>query len=93
MLATTCAPTSTPLTLTPVSTRPSGSTMPQRSLSMWAARTVPASTVLSPMKPATKRLVGISYMRVTASICWISPSLNTATRSDIVSASPWSCVT
>jgi hypothetical protein len=65
--------------------------MPQRSLS--AARTVPSSTVLSPMNPATKRLAGRSYISSTGAICWIAPSLNTATRSDIVSASPWSCVT
>ena len=65
--------------------------MPQRCSS--AARTVPLTIVESPMKPATKRLDGASYICVTGAICWIAPSLNTATRSLIVSASPWSCVT
>ena len=46
-----------------------------------AARTTPFSTVLSPTKPATKRLAGASYRRSTRSTCWIAPSLNTATRS------------
>ncbi len=91
MQASTEAPTWAALTFTPVITRPSGITMPQRWSS--AARTVPRNTVLSPMKPATKRFAGASYMRSAASTCWIAPSLNTATRSLIVSASPWSCVT
>ena len=80
MQARTGAPTGASLTLMPVSTRPSVSTMPQRSPS--AARApCRCSIVLSPMKPATKRFAGASYMRSTVSICWIAPSLNTATRS------------
>src|SRR5690625_4329016 len=46
-----------------------------------------------PMKPATKRLSGWSYMRRGVSTCCRMPSLSTATRSPIVMASVWSCVT
>ena len=46
-----------------------------------------------PMKPATKTLAGWSYMRRGVSHCWSRPSLSTATRSPIVMASTWSCVT
>ena len=55
--------------------------------------TSPDSRLFSPMKCATKEFCGCSYRRSGASICWITPSLNTATRSDMVSASLWSCVT
>ena len=46
-----------------------------------------------PMKPATKRFSGRSYSRCGASTCWSSPWFITATRSPIVIASTWSCVT
>ncbi len=46
-----------------------------------------------PMKPATKTLFGWSYMFRGVSHCWRMPSLRTATRSPMVMASTWSCVT
>ena len=46
-----------------------------------------------PMKPATNRLLGLSYMCRGESHCCRMPSLSTATRSPMVMASTWSCVT
>ncbi len=46
-----------------------------------------------PMKPATKRFAGRSYMLRGVSTCCSRPSLRTATRSPMVMASTWSCVT
>ena len=88
--ACTRAPTGAWFTLMPGSKKPPG---------IWMAAlapapcSVPESTVLSPTKPATKRLLGVSYRLSTSASCWITPSLNTATRSLMVRASPWSCVT
>ncbi len=52
-----------------------------------------SSTFEMPTKPAMNSLAGCSYTSAGAPICSILPSLNTATRSLIVSASSWSCVT
>ena len=46
-----------------------------------------------PMKPATKRLIGLLYSPSGVPICWIRPSLSTAIRSPMVMASVWSWVT
>ena len=46
-----------------------------------------------PMKPATKALPGLSYRLRGVSTCCRMPSLSSATRSPIVIASTWSCVT
>ena len=45
------------------------------------------------MKPATNRLFGWSYRNCGVSTCWRTPLRMTATRSPIVMASTWSCVT
>ena len=54
---------------------------------------VPGSLLFSPMNWATKLLSGRSYRSDGGASCWMRPSLKTAMRSDIVSASPWSWVT
>ena len=46
-----------------------------------------------PMKPPTKRLTGRSYSSCGSATCCSSPFRITATRSPIVIASTWSCVT
>ena len=46
-----------------------------------------------PMNPPTKRLTGRSYRTCGLSTCCTRPSRMTATRSPIVIASVWSCVT
>ena len=46
-----------------------------------------------PMKPATKRLIGVSYSCWGVPTCWSRPSLMTAIRWPIVIASTWSWVT
>ena len=45
------------------------------------------------MKPATNSVRGRSYTSSGGSSCSITPWFMTAMRSDIVSASSWSCVT
>ena len=50
------------------------------------ASMVPGSLLFSPMNCATKLFSGRSYRSDGVANCWIRPSLNTATRSDIVSA-------
>ena len=50
-------------------------------------------TLETPTKPATNSVRGRSYTSAGDPICSIRPSLKTATRSLIVSASSWSCVT
>src|SRR2546430_11208757 len=45
--------------------------------------TVPASTLFSPTKLATKLFTGCSYRALGLSICCTMPSLNTAMRSDM----------
>ena len=42
------------------------------------------------MKPATKALAGVVYISDGVPTCWRRPSLSTAMRSPIVSASVWS---
>ena len=56
-------------------------------------RTTPISRLFSPMNWATKAFSGSSYSTEGDASCWIAPSLKTAIRFDIVSASPWSWVT
>ena len=46
-----------------------------------------------PMNPATKRFTGWSYRRCGVSTCCSFPFRITATRSPMVIASTWSCVT
>jgi hypothetical protein len=46
-----------------------------------------------PMKPATNMFAGVSYISRGFATCWRMPSLRTATRSPMVMASTWSCVT
>ena len=46
-----------------------------------------------PMKPATKGFTGFSYRSSGVPTCCSTPSSITATRSPIVMASTWSCVT
>jgi hypothetical protein len=55
--------------------------------------TVPISVLFSPMNWATKLFCGRSYSSSGGASCWMRPSSNTATRSDMVSASVWSWVT
>ena len=45
------------------------------------------------MKSATNGVAGPSYSARGSSTCWTTPPSITAIRSDIVSASSWSCVT
>ena len=45
------------------------------------------------MKPATNGVLGCSYTSTGVPTCSMPPSLMTAMRSLIVSASSWSCVT
>ena len=53
----------------------------------------PSRTFDVPTKVATNRVVGRVYSWRGVSTCSMRPLLKTATRSDIDSASPWSCVT
>ena len=46
-----------------------------------------------PMNSATNRLRGRSYSSFGSAICWSRPFRITTTRSPIVIASVWSCVT
>ena len=63
------------------------------SLSPSRSATVPSSRLFSPMNWATKAFSGRSYSPSGVESCWITPSLKTAIRFDMVSASPWSWVT
>ena len=59
-----------------------------------AKRLPPRSTTFeTPTNPATNAFAGLSYTLAGEPICSIRPLLNTASRSLIVSASSWSCVT
>ena len=53
----------------------------------------PLSRFDVPTKPATNGVAGRSYTSAGVPTCSIRPALKTAMRSDIVSASSWSCVT
>ena len=65
--------------------------VPSRPTSCWA--TAPWIRLEVPTKPATKALAGSSYSSTGAASCSMRPSLKTAIRSLIVSASSWSWVT
>ncbi len=54
---------------------------------------VPRFMAGEPMKPATNTFLGESYISRGVPTCWRRPSLRTAMRSPMVSASVWSCVT
>ena len=57
------------------------------------AATVPSSRFISPMKLATKRCADAGRSPLGEPTCTTRPVYMTAMRSDIVSASSWSCVT
>jgi hypothetical protein len=55
--------------------------------------TRPSNVFTLPMNSATKRVRGRSYIAPGVSICSIRPRFITTIRSDMLSASSWSCVT
>ncbi len=61
-----------------------------RTVIVWPSRSIRLDT---PMNPATNAVAGRSYTSTGGPVCSIRPSLSTAMRSLIVSASSWSCVT